>query len=91
MRNTNINSNITVTDLFDLAQQSLNDVQVGEVFIVRDLFRGFEWNRVPIGTRAPLGTMFYNYYINPDKTSKTGELEDMGKTSQNQQKYKKMC
>ena len=32
-----------------------------EVFLVKDLFKGYEWNRIPRKTRLLLGTLFLNY------------------------------
>lgn len=61
-----------------------NEVHSGEEFIVRDLFRGFEWNRIPRGDRTKLGSMFLVYAQN------NGDLiEILDKTPQNQQRYRK--
>ena len=74
----------TLSELYDHAILSARDVVNGEVFIVRDLFRGFEWNRVPKGLRIKLGSMFYAYA----QGAASGELEILDKTPQNQQKYR---
>lgn len=81
-----INSNTTLQDLFDSAVQTLKEVQQGEIFIVKDLFRGFEWNRVAKGNRTKLGSMFYSYA----QSQGTNDISPLGKTPQNQQIYKKL-
>ena len=80
-----ITKNTTLQDLLDIAIHTLPDVASGETFIVKDLFRGFEWSRIPVGNRSKLGAMFYAYC--------NGEgaqvLDSLGKTAQNQQIYRK--
>ena len=56
-----------------------------EVFLVKDLFKGYEWNRIPRKTRLLLGTLFLNYVNSGDNN----EIEAIYKTSSNQQKYRK--
>lgn len=56
-----------------------------EVFLVKDLFKGYEWNRIPRKTRLLLGTLFLNYVNSGDNN----EIEAIDKTSSNQQKYRK--
>lgn len=75
----------TLQELVDMAKESLNDVYAGETFIVKELFRGFEWNRIPKGLRTKLGSMFLLYA----QGEAIDQLEVMGKTPQNQQIYKK--
>ena len=81
-----ISATTTVQDLLTLAVNKLSDVPSGEVFIVRDLFCGVDWKRVPMGTRIKLGSMFLDYVTNPANGIAVELLE---KTPQNQQKYKK--
>lgn len=73
-------------DLFDIAIRTLPEVEPGEIFIVRDLFRGFEWNRIKKGNRTKLGGVFYAYAQNAGANC----VEPIGKTPQNQQIYKKL-
>ena len=81
-----ITMNTTLNELFDLACHSANTVvQSGERFIVRDLFRGIEWNRIPKGLRTKLGAMFFAY-VNGDGKD---VFLPIGKTPQNQQIYSK--
>lgn len=78
-----ITGNTSLQDLFDEAINTLSDLNTGEVFIVKQLFRGFEWERIPRGNRTKLGAMFFAYANN--KGAKI--LKPLGKTPQNQQKY----
>lgn len=80
-----ITKNTTLQALLDIAIQTLPDVDSGETFIVKDLFRGFEWSRIPVGNRSKLGAMFFAY------CNREGAqvLESFGKTPQNQQIYRK--
>jgi len=54
--------------------------------IAKDLFRSFEWNRIDVGNRSRLGAMFFNFSKNDDKLI----IVRIGKTPQNQQKYRKL-
>lgn len=55
----------------------------GEVFLLRDLFKGYEWNRVALKDRLLLGTLF----LNRVGVENLG-IEVLVKTSSGQQKYK---
>jgi len=79
-----IDATWTVTDLLNEAMRTLEDVEPGEEFTVSDLFRGFEWKRLPMGTRIKLGSQFFEQ--TKDVTSPVIPSE---KTAQNQQKYTK--
>lgn len=56
-----------------------------EVFLVKDLFKGYEWNRIPRKSRLLLGTLF----LNQVNSSNNNEIEAIDKTTSNQQKYRK--
>lgn len=47
--------------MLDKAIQELAQLNVGELFTVKDLFKGYEWNRIKQGDRSTLGTLFLNY------------------------------
>lgn len=81
-----INCNTSLNELFKNAKETLNQVEEDEEFIVKDLFTGFEWNRIDIGNRSKLGAMFFNFSKHDDKLIIVG----IGKTTQNQQKYRKL-
>lgn len=80
-----INNLTSLQDLFNVAVDTLSDLQPGEEFIVKQLFRGFEWERIDKGNRTKLGSMFFNYANN----NGSNFIEPLGKTPQNQQKYMK--
>ncbi len=52
---------------------------------MKDLFKGYEWNRISLNDRLLLGTLFLNYI---NKTN--GKIKAIEKTSSGQQKYKVM-
>ena len=72
----------TVNELLDEAKAELSNLQLGEVFLVRDLFKGYEWNRISRSDRLLLGTLFLNYI----KTNDIGVVP-IEKTSSGQQRY----
>ena len=73
----------TLNDLLNQAIASTKDVNEGEIFIVKDLFRGFEWNRISRGNRTKLGSMYFSYAKNAGSI----DIKALDKTPQNQQKY----
>lgn len=72
-----------VNDLLDRAIEETKHLHINEIFLVRDLFKGYEWNRISRSDRLLLGTLFLNYV----HTSGT-RLKPIEKTSSGQQKYK---
>ena len=81
-----ITENTSLQELFDLAVKATDMVADGETFMVRDLFTGLEWNRIPRGLRTKLGAMFLLHIQN-----QTPQIfAENGKTPQNQQIYKKV-
>ena len=81
-----VTKDTTLNELFEVACSSADTiVQSGENFMVKDLFRGVEWNRIPKGLRTKLGAMFFAY-VSRDATD---IFEPLGKTPQNQQIYTK--
>ena len=79
-----ITSDTSLNDLFEITVKTINDLSPNEEFIVKDLFRGFEWNRIPKGNRTKLGSQFFSY-VNSDKCE---NVISLNKTAQNQQRYK---
>lgn len=79
-----VNSTTTTEELLTLAKEQLNNLNSGEVFLVKDLYPGYEWNRIARGDRTKLG-MLFNSYAN---TVNSG-IEAVKKTPQNQWIYKK--
>ena len=69
-----------------LLRSAINEtkkLKKGEVFLVRELFKGYEWNRIPKKDRILLGTLFLNYV----KENSDNSVEAIEKTRDNQQKY----
>nr|WP_319487769.1 single-stranded DNA-binding protein [uncultured Caproiciproducens sp.] len=71
-----------VNTLLDAAFQETNLLENGEVFLVRDLFKGYEWNRISRKDRLLLGTLFLNRVNNEH-----GFIKVALKTSSGQQRY----
>jgi len=78
-----VTNQTALNDLLNLAKESTKDVNKGEIFIVKDLFRGFEWRRIALGNRTKLGSMYFYYAKNEGSI----DIEALDKTPQNQQKY----
>ncbi|NLI93744.1 MAG: single-stranded DNA-binding protein [Peptococcaceae bacterium] len=72
-----------VNDLLNNAIKETENLNQGEVFLVRDLFKGYEWNRISRSQRLLLGTLFLNY-VNTSKDF----IQAIEKTSSGQQKYR---
>lgn len=75
-----------VNELLEEAISETENLNEGEVFLVKDLFKGYAWNRIPRKDRLLLGTLFLNWVNKTD-----GNLQAIEKTSSNQQQYKKTC
>ena len=74
-----------VNELLEEAIRETENLNEGEVFLVKDLFKGYVWNRIPRKARLLLGTLFLN------RVSKmSGKLKAIEKTSSNQQRCKKV-
>lgn len=74
---------IDVNELLEIAIKETEKLMDDEIFLVKDLFKGYEWNRIPRNDRLLLGTLFLNYI---NKTN--GKIQAIEKTSSGQQKYK---
>lgn len=73
-----------VNNLLAFAVKETEEIEADEVFLVKDLFKGYQWNRIPRNDRLLLGTLFLNH-VNKEKTS----IQPIEKTSSGQQKYKR--
>lgn len=71
-----------INSLLETAIKETDSLYDGEIFLLRDLFKGYEWNRISRSTRLLLGTLFLNKI-----TSENLEIEASAKTSSGQQKY----
>jgi hypothetical protein len=74
-----------VNELLLRAEKETDYLNEGEIFLVRDLFKGYEWNRIPLKDRLLLGTLFLNFV---NKTG--GSIGAFEKTSSKQQKYRRL-
>ena len=74
---------VTANDLLTQAIEETKNLHANEVFLVRDLFKGYEWNRISRSDRLLLGTLFLNY-VNTSGSN----LRPIEKTSSGQQKYR---
>ena len=74
-----------VNSLLEKAVKETKNVFSGEKFLVKDLFKGYEWNRISRSERLLLGTLFLNY-INTTK----GIITAIENTSSGQQQYQKV-
>ncbi|WP_407927284.1 single-stranded DNA-binding protein [Jeotgalicoccus saudimassiliensis] len=70
--------------LIKKAWQETKNLKEGEVFLLKDLFKGYKWNRIETETRSSLGRLFL------DKVEKKKSVEVIEKTSSNQQQYRKL-
>ena len=75
---------LSANELLEIAKEELKNVDSEEVFLVRDLFKGYKWNRISKSNRLLLGTLFLNYI----KSTDVGVIP-IEKTSSGQQRYKK--
>jgi hypothetical protein len=73
-----------VNCLLNTAIKETENLNKGEVFLVRDLFKGYEWNRISRSQRLLLGTLFLNYV-----NTSTANVKGINKSSSGQQRYLK--
>ncbi|HEL0669536.1 TPA: single-stranded DNA-binding protein [Streptococcus equi subsp. zooepidemicus] len=71
-----------VNFLLEVAIKETINLKVNEVFLLRELFKGYEWNRIERKYRLLLGTLFLNYV-----KSENHNIKILEKTSSGQQKY----
>jgi len=76
---------VDVNELLDEAIKETDNLQESEIFLVKDLFKGYVWNRIPLKDRLLLGTLFLNHV---NRTG--GNVQAIEKTSSNQQRYEKL-
>ena len=71
-----------VNFLLEIAIKETINLKTNEVFLLRELFKGYEWNRIERKDRLLLGTLFLNYV-----KSESSNIKTLEKTSSGQQKY----
>jgi hypothetical protein len=72
-----------VNVLLEQAIQESKNLISNETFLVKDLFKGYEWNRIPRKNRLLLGTLFLNS-INKLRYN----IDTINKTNSGQQRYR---
>lgn len=74
---------MTAQEMLEQSIIELGNLNDGEIFIVKDLFKGHVWNAQDKSERLTLGTLFMNFVRqNRDK------IEVLSKNSSGQQEYK---
>ena len=88
LHNINIDGDTHMHDVNSLLQTAIREaknLEEGETFLLRDLFKGYLWNRIPRGDRLLLGSLFLSHVSNhPDSHLQVGEKGVSG-----QQRYRK--
>lgn len=74
---------MTAQEMLDQAIIELGNLNDGDTFIVKDLFKGHLWNRQGKSERLTLGTLFMNFV-----RQNRGKIEVLDKNSSGQQEYK---
>lgn len=74
-----------VNKLLDEAIKEAEQLNEGEVFLIKDLFKGYLWNRIERKDRHLLGTLFLNQI-----KKMNSDIQAIEKTSSNQQRYMKL-
>ena len=70
-----------VNFLLEIAIKETVNLKTNEVFLLRELFKGYEWNRIERKDRLLLGSLFLNYV-----KSENSNIKILEKTSSGQQK-----
>lgn len=75
---------LDVNELLEIAKEEVKNLKTDEIFLVKELFKGYEWNRIDKKTRLLLGILFLNWV----RTTHEDKIKVIEKTSSGQQKYK---
>lgn len=67
------------------ANERIDTIQSNEIFFVKDLFRGTEWNELKRGEKLGFGKQFKNAIMN----GVIPNVEYIGKADNNSAQYKK--
>ncbi|MBI9096442.1 MAG: single-stranded DNA-binding protein [Sphaerochaeta sp.] len=73
-----------ISTLLETALSETKNLKEGETFLVKDLFKGYLWNRIPKGDRLLLGSLFLSYVGRNDS-----DLMVIKKGASGQQMYQK--
>ena len=73
-------------DLLESAKEEIKNLDKGDKFVVKDLFKGYEWNKIARADRLRLGVLFLSWVQGDGK--KLVKIEE--KTHSGQQSYTKL-
>lgn len=73
-----------VNESLDICKREIKNLNSDEVFLLRDFFKGYEWNMISKSDHLLLGTLFFNYINTTDN-----EVITIEKIFSSQQKYLK--
>lgn len=73
------------TNLYNQLTNELSNLQVNDEFLISDLFKGYEWKKIPKTDRLWLGREF----LGKVKCDEFKDITLLEKTSSNKQVYKK--
>ena len=73
-------------DLLETAKEEIKNLDKGDMFVVKDLFKGYEWNKIARADRLRLGVLFLSWVQGDGK--KLLNIEE--KTHSGQQYYTKL-
>lgn len=73
--------------LLSKANEHINTIHSNEVFFVKDLFHGTEWNELERGEKLGFGRYFKKAVMN----GSVHNIEYIGKADNNSAQYKKKC
>jgi hypothetical protein len=78
-----------MNDIDSLLKKALAEtrkLEEGESFLVKDLFIGYEWNRIARGDRLLLGSLFFSYVSSHESCG----VKAFEKGASGQQVYRKL-
>ena len=52
---------MSVNELLEQAKVEIENLNEGETFVLKELFKGYEWKRIGQGDKSTLGVLFLNY------------------------------
>lgn len=73
-------------ELLESAKEEIKNLDKGDTFVVKDLFKGYEWNKIARADRLRLGVLFLSWVQGDGK--KLVKIEE--KTHSGQQSYTKL-
>ena len=76
---------LSINDHLQMCLGEMQKIKTGEVFMLRDLWKGYEWNRLPKPDRLMLGRFFYDTVTKQNPC----QVEVLEKSTSNQQQYRK--